>query len=163
HGAALQHRDLLANLVESFIFARRQTAVAELVCLHQGTVNEKVRIAPDRRREVRVGGKCEAKMAEPLRTVTRLHLSSQKLLHDLLAAVGIADPLDNPVERARLDYLPKGKLDPERRKIVLHSDEFFTAGWLVDAVHHWGLLRFDRAGCSDVGSDHEIFDQSMSV
>ena len=65
---------------------------------------------------MRVGRERQPEMAEPLGPVARLHLGAQQLLHDLLAAVGVADPLDDPVEGAGLDHLAKRELDAEGRR-----------------------------------------------
>ena len=65
---------------------------------------------------MRVGRERQPEMAEPLRPVARLHLGPQQLLHDLLAALAVADPLDDPVEGAGLDHLPKRELDAEGRR-----------------------------------------------
>src|SRR5205823_8737927 len=91
------------------------------------TVHEQVGIAADRRGEVRIGGERQSEMAEPLRAVARLHLRAEQLLHDLLAPVGIADPLDDAIEGAWLDHLAERELDPEGREIVLQGDQLLAA------------------------------------
>ncbi len=110
-----------------------------------------------------VGRERQPEMAEPLRPVARLHLRPQQLLHDLLAAVGVADPLDDPVEGAGLDHLAERELDPESREIILERDQLLAARRLVDAVHDRRLLRFERARRRDVGCDHIILDQPVRV
>ena len=141
----------------------RQPALAQPVGADQRAMDEQVGVAADRRGEVGVGRQRQPEMAEPLGPVARLHLRAEQLLHDLLAALGLAEPLDDPVERARLDHLPERELDAEGVQIILQRDELLAARRLVDAVHDRRLLRLQRAGGGDVGGDHEILDQPVSV
>ena len=110
-----------------------------------------------------VGRERQPEMAEPLGRVARLHLGAQQLLHDLLAPVAVADPLDDPVEGAGLDHLAERELDPEGLEIILERDQLLAARRLVDAVHDRRLLRFERARGGDVGGDHVILDQPVRV
>ena len=102
-------------------------------------------------------------MAEPLGRVARLHLGAEQLLHDLLAPVAVADPLDDPVEGSGLDHLAQRELDSEGLEIILERDQLLAARRLVDAVHDRRLLRFERARGGDVGGDHVILDQPVRV
>ena len=85
------------------------------------------------------------------------------MLHDLGAAAGVADPLDDPVEGPRPDHLAERELEVEGREIVLERDQFLAARRLVDAVHDRRLLRLQRAGGGDVGGDHIVLDQPVRV
>ena len=80
-----------------------------------------------------------------------------------VAAVGIADPLDDAVEGAGLDHLAERELEVEGREIILQRDQLLAAGRLVDAVHDRRLLRLQRPGGGDVGGDHEVLDQPVRI
>ena len=102
-------------------------------------------------------------MAEPLGPVARLHLGPEQLLHDLFAAVAVTEALDDPVEGAWLDDLAECEFEVEGLQIILQRDELLAARRFVDAVHDWRLFRFEGARGRDVGGDHEVLDQPVSI
>ena len=75
----------------------------------------------------RVGREREPEMAEPLGPVARLHLGAQQLLHDLGAAVAVADPFDDAVEDRGLDHLAEREFEVEGREIILERDQLLAA------------------------------------
>src|SRR5438309_2298340 len=97
HRAAFEHRDLLADLFEALFLARWQAAVAELVGADQRAVHQQVGITADWRGEVRIARERQPEMPEPLGRIACLHLGPEQLLHDLLTAFTVANPLDDAV------------------------------------------------------------------
>ena len=102
-------------------------------------------------------------MTEVLRTVARLHLGAQDLLHDLGARVMLADAVQKVIEGRGLDHLAESELDVEGGEIILERDQLLAARRFVDAIHHGGLLGLERLGRGDVGGDHVILDQPVRV
>ena len=82
-------------------------------------MDQQIGIAANGRREMPISRKRQPEMPETLGAIARLHLSAQQLLHDLLAAIGVSDSLDDPVERPRLDHLAEREFDAEGLQIIL--------------------------------------------
>ena len=110
-----------------------------------------------------VGAERQPEMAVIARRVIGLGLGAQDLLHDLRPEIGLADPLDDVVERRGPHHLAERELDSEGLQIILERDQLLAARRLVDAVHDRRLLRLQRLGRGDIGGDHIILDQLVRV
>ena len=82
-------------------------------------MDQQIRIATDRRGEVRVRAQRQPEVTGVARAVEGLGLAAQDRLHDhrLLALVG--DVLEHTVEQPRGDHLTKRQLPVEALQIVL--------------------------------------------
>ena len=72
HGAALAHRQVLAELLEAALVGLAEAAFAQPIGRDQGAVNEQVGIATDRRGEVGIAAERQPEMPEIVRAVDGL-------------------------------------------------------------------------------------------
>src|SRR5262249_44115519 len=133
HRAALRGRNARGQFPERTNgLGRRQAAVAELEGADQGTVDDEVRIAPDRRREMGVALEIEAEMAVVLRGVLGLGLRAQHHLVDEIFSIASADALKNAVEAVWPQGAALRQRDIQRRQEFPQGMELLDRRFVMD-------------------------------
>ena len=137
-------------------------AHAAVTGLPQRPMNHQVRIAPDRRREMRVALRREAEMTEVGGIISSLLHRPEHQERDGLLFGRAAHPLDELLEVARRDL--RGRLAQavsERRYELLELVDFERIRLLVDAIERGDVVGIEMCGDGLVGEQHELFDQAM--
>ena len=124
-------------------------------------MDDQIRIAPDRRREVRVAGRREAEVAQVFRRVARLLHRPQHQHRDRLFFGLSVDLLEQLLEMARPQRVGRsGQAVAEPRNEFLELRDLEDVGLFVDAVERRRLLRLEERRHGLVGEEHELLDQA---
>jgi hypothetical protein len=163
HGAALGVGDQLGRILHLGDVAFGQAVVAQAQRADQGAVDHEIRIAPDRRGEVRVAHQVEAEVAEIVRRIVGLHLGAQDHLVDDVGMGAVAGHVEQPVEALGAHGLALGPGDRQGGEEIHQGQQLHVAGRLVHAVDQGralGLQGFSRA---DIGLDHHLLDEAVGL
>ena len=161
HGAPLGGRDILGNAWQRLLDAVGQAALAEVESGDQPTMNDKIGIATDRRREVGVFSEIEAEVADVDRRVFGLTLRAQHHLVDEIGLRRARHSLENAVEQLWLDVALLGNLHVERGQELAQRLQLGERGLVMDAIKKRCAALLQRLGGGHVGLDHELFDQPV--
>ena len=160
-GPALQTRRLGRDLGQP---ARREVPPpprgAGLAQTLEDAVHDQIRIAPDRRREMRVVGESEAEVVGPDFGIAReLHRAEDVPRDDPLLGPP-AEPVQKLLEprRHRAPGLPAGAQGRER---LLDLFDIRAIGGLVNAIDRGDTLRRQMARDRLVGREHELLDEAV--
>jgi hypothetical protein len=128
-----------------------------------GAMNEQVRIAPDRRGEVRVGLVAEPEVANVVRAVNSLlHRAQQYGLQQLLIRAA-----DNACEQigviGRAWLIAAAQSQAERLEKRMHVGQPVRRRPLVHPVQHRMTIARQQVGRADVGRQHALLDQLVRV
>ena len=140
----------------------RRSSVIRRAATRAACDGRQVRIAPDRRGEVRVALGRQAEVADVRRVVARLLHRAQHQERDRLLLRRAAHRLDQLLEVARLDGVRRrAEAVAERRDELLELLDLERVGLLVDAVERRHVVVVEVLRDRLVGDQHELLDQPM--
>ena len=163
HRAPLGFRDLLGRLVEMLDVPCTQAIVTPAMRRHQRAMHDQVRIAPDRRGEMRVGSQGEPEMPEVLRAVIGLRHRAQRGHRDQLGQLGLRRVVQQSVERRRPQHLPLRQREAGGLGRLAQRFDLVRARLLMDAVEERRPQAFQLLRGGNVGEDHAFLDQPVRV
>jgi hypothetical protein len=125
-------------------------------------MHDEVRVPADRRREVRVGLRGEAEVAEIRRVVPRfLHRAQQQERDGLLFGLAL-DPLHESLKVARLHVLGlPGQGIAQRRDELLEDRDLRRVGLFVNAKERRHAMALEMRGHGLIGQQHELLDDPV--
>ena len=124
-------------------------------------MHNQIRVAADRRREVRVAAQVQSEVAVILRGIFGLCLCAQDHFVDKLLGVAALHAGQNSIERFGLEHAAFGERDVERGKEFAQRLHLLHRRLVVHAVDQRHACALQRFSGGDVRQDHELLDQAV--
>src|SRR5512139_590112 len=138
-----------------------ETVQTELDCTDEPAMDDQIRVAADRRREVRVAAQIQSEMPVVFSGVFSLGLRAQDYFIDELFRVATFHASKNPIECFRFEHTTFGERYVQRGKELTQGLYLLDRGFVVHAINKRHASALESLSRRHVGQDHEFFDQPM--
>ena len=162
-GTAVGRGNVFADFAEFIPGIVGQAIVTELQTADEGAVHQQIGVTADWRREMRIVAQAKTEMADIVGVVFCLTLRAQHQFMDQAGMGLVGNFTKQGVEIGGAEYLCLRQFDTEFSQHFTQFLQFFAIRLVVDAEHRRLAQADQLAGGSDIGGDHEFFDQPVTI